>query len=283
MSAVLADLVKARLTSLVVITTLVGFYAGSPWPIDYLLMIHTVLGTALVACGAAALNQLLEREHDAKMHRTENRPLPSGRLQPDTVLMIGAGLSMAGLVYLALAVNVLTAFLGAVTLVSYVFIYTPLKRVTTLNTMVGAVPGAIPPLMGWTAAQGEVSVQGWALFAILFLWQLPHFLAIAWMYREDYARAGYAMLPVLDETGERTGSQAVSHTLGLLPISLCPVIFGMAGYIYLGGALLLGSGFLYAAIQFRRKLTIPKARQLFFASIIYLPLLLGLLVLDKIK
>ena len=283
MSAVVADLVKARLTSLVVITTLVGFYAGSPWPIDYLLMIHTVLGTALVACGAAALNQLLEREHDAKMHRTENRPLPSGRLQPDTVLMIGAGLSMAGLVYLALAVNVLTAFLGAVTLVSYVFIYTPLKRVTTLNTMVGAVPGAIPPLMGWTAAQGEVSVQGWALFAILFLWQLPHFLAIAWMYREDYARAGYAMLPVLDETGERTGSQAVSHTLGLLPISLCPVIFGMAGYIYLGGALLLGSGFLYAAIQFRRKLTIPKARQLFFASIIYLPLLLGLLVLDKIK
>ena len=144
------------------------------------------------------------------------------------------------------------------------------------------VIGSAPP-RHTPPGQGEVSVQGWALFAILFLWQLPHFLAIAWMYREDYARAGYAMLPVLDETGERTGSQAVSHTLGLLPISLCPVIFGMAGYIYLGGALLLGSGFLYAAIQFRRKLTIPKARQLFFASIIYLPLLLGLLVLDKIK
>lgn len=281
--AVYADLVKARLTALVVITTLVGFYMGAPASFNFWLMLHTVLGTALVACGAAALNQLLEREHDAKMRRTENRPLPSGRLTPDGVLMIGAGLSMAGLVYLAFAVNPLTSFLGAVTLASYVFIYTPLKRVTTLNTMIGAIPGALPPLMGWTAARGEISVQGWTLFAILFLWQLPHFLAIAWIYKEDYARAGYVMLPVLDESGQKTGSQAVSHALGLLPVSLCPVIFGMAGIVYFGGALLLGLAFLFCAIQFWRHLSLCKARRLFLASIIYLPLLLGLLVLDKVR
>lgn len=281
--AVYADLVKARLTALVVVTTLVGFYAGSGSPVELWLMIHTVLGTGLVACGAAALNQLLEREYDARMQRTESRPLPSGRLQPDGVLLVGAVLSMAGLIYLALAVNVITSFLGAVTLGLYLFVYTPLKRLTTLNTMIGAIPGAIPPLMGWTAARGEISIEGWSLFAILFLWQLPHFLAIAWMYREDYARAGFAMLPVLDETGDRTGSQAVSHTLGLLPISLCPAIFGMAGLVYLAGAFLLGIAFLYFAIQFRRQLTMARARQLFLASIIYLPLLLGLLVFDKVK
>lgn len=281
--SVYAELVKARLTALVVVTTLVGFYAGSASPVDFWLMIHTVLGTALVACGAAALNQLLEREYDAKMHRTENRPLPSGRLQPDGVLMVGALLSMAGLLYLALAVNVITSFLGAITLALYVFVYTPLKRFTTLNTMIGAIPGAIPPLMGWTAARGEVTIEGWTLFAILFLWQLPHFLAIAWIYREDYARAGFAMLPVLDQDGHRTGIQAVSHTLGLLPISMCPAIFGMAGFAYLFGAFILGLAFLYFAIQFRRQLSVGSARQLFLVSIIYLPVLLGLLVLDKVK
>ena len=281
--AVYADLVKARLTSLVVVTTLVGFYAGSTSPVNFWLMIHTVLGTALVACGAAALNQLLEREYDARMLRTEDRPLPSGRLQPDTVLLVGAFLSMLGLVYLALAVNVITSFLGAVTLGLYLFVYTPLKRLTSLNTMIGAIPGAIPPLMGWTAARGEVTIEGWALFAILFLWQLPHFLAIAWIYKEDYARGGFVMLPLLDESGNRTGSQAVSHTLGLLPISLCPAIFGMADLTYLVGAFLLGLAFLYFAIQFRRHLTLARARHLFLASIIYLPLLLGLLVLDKVK
>ncbi len=197
--ALFADLVKARLTALVVLTTLVGFYAGSPRSIDFVLMIHAVLGTALVACGAAALNQLLEREHDRGMQRTEDRPLPSGRMTPEAVLIIGGLCTAVGLVYLALAVNLLTSLLGAVTWVSYLFIYTPLKRITSLNTVIGAIPGAIPPLMGWTAARGQIDLGGWALFASLFFWQLPHFLAIAWMYREDYERAEIsAMLLVID-------------------------------------------------------------------------------------
>jgi protoheme IX farnesyltransferase len=281
--AVFSDLVKARLTLLVLLTTLVGFYMGYPGPIDLFLLLHTMLGTALVAAGASALNQLLEREHDAKMARTEDRPIPSGRLQPGTVLLFGGISAGLGLIYLALAVNPLTALLGAVTLGSYLFIYTPLKRVTSLNTIVGAIPGALPPLMGWTAARGEITVGGWALFAILFFWQLPHFLAIAWIYREEYARAGFVMLPAVDPSGERTGRQAVSHTLGLLPFSLCPFIFHLAGPVYLAGALLLGAAYLWFAIQFSRQLTVAGARRLFFTSICYLPLLLGLMVLDKIK
>ena len=281
--AVFSDLIKARLTFLVLLTTLVGFYVGFRGDLNWLLLFNTMLGTALVASGAAALNQLLEREHDAKMRRTEDRPLPSGRMQPETVLILGGASGGIGLIYLALAVNLTTSLLGAITLASYLFIYTPLKRVTTLNTVVGAIPGALPPLMGWTAARGELSQGGWALFAILFFWQLPHFLAIAWIYREQYARAGFVMLPVVDTAGERTGRQAVSHTLGLLPVSLCPYVFHMAGPVYLVGALGLGLAFLWFAIQFSRHLTIPRARQLFFASILYLPLLLGLMVLDKIK
>lgn len=280
--ALFADLVKARLTALVVITTAVGFYAGSK-ATDYWLMLHTLLGTALVACGAAALNQLLEREHDGRMLRTKDRPLPSGKMEPETVLLIGAILSLSGLVYLTLAVNVLTSFLGMLTLGSYLFVYTPLKRVTTLNTLIGAIPGALPPLMGWTAVRNEVSVEGWTLFAILFFWQLPHFMAIAWLYREEYERAGFAMLPVVDPSGARTGSQAVSHTLGLIPVSLCPTAFGMTGGLYFAGALVLGLVFFYCAVQFKRELSKGRARQLFFASILYLPLLLGLLVLDKVK
>ncbi len=281
-----SDLVKARLTFLVLLTTLVGFYAGWPTgPMDYWLLLHAMLGTGLVACGAAALNQWWERDHDAKMPRTESRPLPAGHLQANTVLISGGLLSMAGLIYLALAVNPLTSLLGAVTLCSYVFIYTPLKRVTTLNTVIGAIPGALPPLMGWTAATGDISRGGWALFAILFFWQLPHFLAIAWIYREEYAKAGFAMLPVQDPDGTRTGRQAVSHTLGLLAVSLCPSPAGLkvAGWFYFLGALVLGLALLWFAIQFSRELTHRRARQLFFASIIYLPLLLGLLALDKIK
>lgn len=279
---VFSELIKARLTFLVLLTTLVGFYAGFRGSIDYLLLFHTMLGTALLASGAAALNQWLEREHDAKMARTEDRPLPSGRMQPGTVLILGGVCGSVGLIYLALAVNLLTSLLGAATLASYLFIYTPLKRVTTLNTIVGAIPGALPPLMGWTAARGEVSRGGWALFAILFFWQLPHFLAIAWMYREQYAKAGFMMLPVVDPQGQRTGRQAVSHTLGLLPVSLSPFLFGLAGPVYLLGALALGLTFLWFAVRFSRHLTIPRARQLFFASILYLPLLLGLMVFDKI-
>ena len=280
--AVLCELVKARLTLLVLLTTAVGFYLGMRGPMDYGLLAHSLLGTALLAAGAAALNQLLERDLDARMRRTENRPLPSGRLRPDSVLLFGGLCSAGGLIYLALAVNLLTSLLGAATLVSYLFIYTPLKRRTTLNTAIGAIPGALPPLMGWTAARGEITVEGWSLFAILFFWQLPHFLAIAWMYREDYARAGYRMLPVVDPTGERTGQQAVSHTLGLLSISLFPFVLKVSGWFYLAGALLLGGMFLAAAIGFARQMSESSARRLFLGSILYLPLLLGLMVMDKI-
>ena len=281
--AVYADLFKARLTVLVLLTTLVGFYLGFRGPVSYMLMWHTLLGTALLAAGASALNQLLERDYDAKMRRTQDRPLPSGRLQPETVLLIGAASAAFGLIYLALAVNLITSVIGACCLVSYVFIYTPLKRVTWLNTAIGAVPGALPPLMGWTAARGELSGEGWALFAILAFWQLPHFLAIAWIYREEYARAGFKMLPVIDPQGHRTGRQAVSHTLGLLPVSLAPFLFNLTGPMYLVGALILGFIFLWFAIQFSRHLTVPRARQLFYVSILYLPLLLVLMVLDKVK
>src|SRR5437667_8839325 len=199
---VYADLFKARLTLPVLLTTMVGFYIGFRGPVNYWLMFSTLLGTALVASGASALNQLLEREYDAKMQRTLDRPLPSGRLQPVTVLIVGCFSAAIGLVYLALAVNLTTSVLGAFSLLSYLFLYTPLKRITWLNTAVGAVPGALPPLMGWTAARGELSGEGWALFAILAFWQLPHFLAIAWVYRDEYARAGFKMLPVIDPSGQ---------------------------------------------------------------------------------
>ena len=277
------DLIKARLTLLVLFTTFAGFYAGSVGPISFSLLFHTIFGTFLVAAGAAALNQLLERDYDAQMPRTANRPLPAGKLDSDTALLIGTISSVVGLVQLALGVNLLTSCLGAVTLLTYLFVYTPLKRVTVLNTAIGAIPGALPPLMGWTAARGVVSIEGWALFAILFFWQLPHFLAIAWMYRDQYERAGFVMLPVVDQTGERTGRQALCHTFGLLPVSLSPFLFGMAGIVYLAGALSLGIIFIYFAWQFSRTLNTERARQLFLMSIIYLPLILGLLAADKLR
>jgi heme o synthase len=282
-TAVFADLTKARLTTLVLLTTAVGFYIGERGAMDFILFVNTLAATALVAAGASALNQLLERDYDAKMRRTQDRPLPSGRLQPTTVAIFGGVSSVAGLIYLALAVNLLTSVLGAITLVSYLFIYTPLKRVTWLNTVIGAIPGALPPLMGWTAARGGLSGEGWALFAILFFWQLPHFFAIAWMYRDEYAKAGFKMLPNVDPDGRRTAHQAVSNTLALLVVSLCPFIFKMTGTIYLTGAIIFGAGFLWCAIRFSRQLTRARARQLFFASIIYLPLLLALMVWDKLK
>ena len=282
-AAVFADLVKARLTALVLLTTFVGFYLGETSGVNYLLMFHALFGTALVASGAAALNQLLEREYDAKMRRTASRPLPSGRMQPATVAIFGGVCSVTGLIYLALLVNLLTSVLGAVTLVSYLFIYTPLKRVTWTNTLVGAIPGALPPLMGWTAARNELGGEGWALFAILAFWQLPHFFAIAWMYRDEYAKAGFIMLPNVDADGSRTGQQAVVNTVALFAASLCPFFFKMAGITYFVAAIILGAGFLFYAVQFSRQLTIVRARQLFLASIIYLPLLLTALVGDKLK
>ncbi len=282
-ATVFSELVKARLTFMVLLTTLVGFYLGSRGAMNFELMIHTVLATALLAGGASALNQLLEQNYDGQMERTKDRPLPSGRLQPNTVLLFGGACSAVGLIYLALAVNPLTSLLGALTLFSYLLVYTPLKRVTSLNTAIGAIPGALPPLMGWTAVRNEISLEGWSLFAILFFWQLPHFLAIAWIYRADYAKAGYVMLPLVDPDGRRTGSQAVSHTLGLLPVSLAPFMLRMEGPWYFFGALALGLIFLWCAFRFSRNLTLRQARVLFFASILYLPLLLGLMIFDKIK
>ncbi len=279
--AVYCDLFKARLTFLVLVTTLVGFYLGSPGAVDYARLLHTILGTALVAAGASALNQLWEREHDARMRRTRERPLPSGRMRPATVLVIGCGAAATGLLYLGLAVNLTTCLLGAASLGTYVLVYTPLKRLTWLNTAVGAVPGGLPPLMGWTAARGQLTHEGWALFGILALWQLPHFMAIAWIYRDEYARAGFKMLSVVDPGGRRTGRQAVVQTLGLLPVSLSPFALNLAGPVYFAGALVLGLAFFYYALQFARQLTVPRARQLFYVSILYLPLLLGVMMLDK--
>jgi protoheme IX farnesyltransferase len=282
LAAVMSELFKARLTTLVLLTTMVGFYLGSRGPMTWALLLNALGGTALLAGGASALNQLLEREHDAKMRRTQDRPLPSGRLTPETVLIIGGTCGTMGLIWLALTVNVVTALLGALTLGSYLLVYTPLKRVTTLNTVIGAIPGALPPLMGWTAARGEIAGGGWSLFAILCFWQLPHFLAIAWMYREDYAKAGFVMLPVVDPSGERTGRQALCHTLGLMPVSLCPFLLHLVGVSYVIGALVLGAGFVWFALQFSRDLTAPRARMLFYASVVYLPSLLALMVLGKI-
>ena len=279
--AVYADLFKARLTLLVLLTTMVGFYVGYRGPMDYLLMLHTLLGTALVASGASALNQLWERQHDARMRRTQDRPLPSGRLQPQTVLILGCWLAVGGLVYLALGVNLTACLVAAASLLTYVFVYTPLKRVTWLNTLVGAVPGALPPLIGWTAARGHLGVEGLALFGIQAFWQIPHFMAIAWMYRDEYAKAGFKMLPVLEPDGRRTARQALLFTLVLLPLSVCPVLFHSAGPFYLSGALVLGLSFIWCALRFRSQHTLPRARQLFYCSLVYLPLLLTVLALDK--
>ena len=282
-SSIWMELFKARLSGLVVLTTWGGVYVGYQGAMDYTLMFNVVTGTALLAAGAAALNQLLERDHDARMQRTENRPLPAKHLTPTRVLWVGSAVSLAGFAQLWLWVNVLTAILGLLTWVSYLFVYTPLKRITTLNTAIGAIPGALPPLMGWTAARGHLSIEGWSLFAILFFWQLPHFLAIAWMYRDEYRQAGFAMLPVFDVDGRKTAQQAFSHTLGLLPLSLGPFALRLAGPFYLVGALILSLGFLFFAYRFGRRLDRHSARSLFFASIIYLPLLLFMMVIDKTK
>ncbi len=282
-AAVFSDLIKARLTTLVLLTTLVGFYLGAHAPMDYGLMIRALLGTALLASGAAALNQLFECHQDAQMLRTSTRPLPSGRLRPETVLTFGVACAMGGLLWLALLVNPLTALLGAITLCAYLFVYTPLKRVTWMNTLVGAIPGALPPVMGWTAARGELSVEGWALFAIVACWQLPHFFAIAWLYREDYALAGFKMLPSVDPDGRRTANQSVAYTLALLAVSVFPFMLNLTGPAYLASALVLGGAYLACAIQFARRITETRARQMFFASIVYLPLLLAALTLDKLR
>jgi heme o synthase len=277
----LAQLVKARLTFLVLVTTAVGFYAGWRGAMDYVALIHTVLGTALAAGGAAALNQWWEHKYDAIMVRTQTRPIPSGRMLPREGFVVGAVLGVAGVLYLALAINFISAILAAVTIAIYVFAYTPLKRISTANTLVGAIPGALPPLIGWAAARNDLAPPAWTLFAILFFWQLPHFFAIGWIYREDYSRAGFVMLSGRDLAGAQTGRQSIFFTVWLLVASLTPVWFGMVSLLYLPIAITLGVLFLALAFRFHTQRSLPTARHLFVASIIYLPLLLGALVLTK--
>jgi protoheme IX farnesyltransferase len=279
--AILTELSKARLTALVLITTLAGFFVARTAAADWLAGLHVLLGTGLVAAGAAALNEWWERDLDRLMERTSSRPLPAGQIEPGLALALGLTSSVGGLLYLGVVVNLLTALLGAMALVSYVLIYTPLKRRTTLNTFVGAVPGALPPLMGWTAARGEIGAGGLALFGILFLWQIPHFMAIAWLYREEYGRAGFRMMPVVDPSGRTTAWSAMVASAALVLISLVPARVEIAGPLYAWGALLLGIVFTLAAVRFTFELQRRKARELFFASIIYLPLLLGLLMFDN--
>jgi protoheme IX farnesyltransferase len=275
------ELTKPRVAVLVLFTVAVGAVLAAPGNLNLVVLLHTLAGTALVAAGASALNQLLERHSDALMRRTENRPLPAGRLYPSEVLLFGCGLGLAGIVYLATALDhPWAAVVAAVTFLSYVCVYTPLKRWTTLNTLVGAVPGALPPVIGWTALRGSLGLDALALFGIVFLWQVPHFLAIAWIYRDDYARARLRMLPVNDRSGVRTGRTMLIYTAALLLVSLAPVLIGGAGPLYLVGALVLGGGFLVRAIAFMRASTQAQARSVLRASLIYLPVLFALLLLD---
>jgi protoheme IX farnesyltransferase len=287
-SEVLADywaLTKPEVNLLILLTTFAGFCLArkaEPHAFPFLLLIHALLGTLLVAAGTGTLNQYIERRFDAEMRRTARRPLAAGRLEPSAVLRFGILLSGAGAIYLAVAVNPLASLLAVLTLASYLFIYTPLKRKTPLCMLAGAFPGAMPPLIGWAAASGRLGPEAWVLYGIVFLWQFPHFMAIAWMYREDYARAGYLVLPF----GERRGSfmtwQSLAPALVLVPLSLTPTFLGRAGAIYLFGALSLSSGFFYYAARLVVRRSNAVARQLLFASIIYLPALLVLMVLDKV-
>lgn len=272
-------LTKPGITVMVAITAAVGYYVASAGAFDWMLFLHLMGGTLLSSAGAAALNMLMERELDKRMDRTKSRPLPSGRMAPAEAAVFGGVLCVAGLAWLAAAVNLLTAALSAATMVSYLALYTPLKPKSSVCTLVGAIPGALPPVMGWAAARGAVDMGAWLLFLILFFWQLPHFLALAWMYREDYARAGFPMLPVEEPTGASTGRQVVLQTLALLVVSVLPFGFQMAGDGYLVAALVLGAGFLGFGVAFAVERSRDRASRLFLASITYLPLLLGALAL----
>jgi protoheme IX farnesyltransferase len=277
-------LTKPEVNFLIVITTFAGFYLARPagWrDFPFWLSVNALLGTLFVASGTGTLNQYLERGFDAQMRRTARRPLAGGRLKPTPVLWFGIALSVVGSIYLAVAVNVLASLLAMATLLSYLFVYTPLKRKTPLCTLVGAFPGAMPPLIGWAAASGKLNFQAWTLYAMLFLWQFPHFMAIAWMYREDYAQAGYLVLPPDDCVRARlVNLQTVPPLLALVPLSLLPGLMGEAKF-YLIGALLLGGGFLYYAAQFLIRKSNSAARRLLAASIIYLPALFVLMVLAR--
>ena len=279
--AAFAELTKPRITFLIVLTSAAGYALASPAGINYVGLISALFGIALLSSGIATLNQYLERDLDALMRRTADRPLPSGKLLPWEALLFGVGLTVAAQMYLAVFVNPLSALLGLTVIAGYLFGYTPLKTKTSLSTMVGAFPGAVPPLIGWTAATGELSLQAWVLFAILFLWQFPHFLAIAWMYREDYARAGILMLPVVEPDGRVTSQQIVIYTLMLIPVSLLPTALGLSGKIYLYGAAMLGILFLYSSVRAAFSQSRQQARRLLLASVLYLPLLFILMVLNR--
>jgi len=274
------DLSKPGIGFYSLLTTAASFWLASA-VFDPVRFIHTLIATGLVTCGGGALNQVIEVEADSQMRRTEKRPLPSGRVSPLAGLLFGVLASVCGAGYMFFFVNGLASLLAILTLGGYLFVYTPLKKKTHFATLVGAVPGAVPILIGWAAVRGSLGMEAWALFAILFLWQIPHFLAIAWMYRKDYARAGFPLLTVIDPEGNRSALQILNYTLALVPVSLLPTLMHMTGAIYFCGALLLGIGFGIAAIRAASQRTNTTARQLLFASIIYLPVLLALLAIDK--
>jgi len=284
------ELTKPRITWLILMSTGIGYFFGLPaaanwWEflrnVPLLSLLHTVIGTGLIASGTAALNQWYERDADRKMRRTAMRPLPQGKMSARNAMFFGLGLSVAGFVELWLGVNLLSALIGAFTLASYLFLYTPMKQRTWWSTTVGAFPGAMPPMIGFAAAAGTITPESWILFAILFLWQFPHFYAIAWMYRDDYARAGIQMLPVVEPDGRSTARQIVLYGIALVPVSLVPTVLGMTGRIYLAGALLLGLWFLYAGVRVALDRTALRARAVLIHSVLYLPLIYGLMLIDR--
>lgn len=279
--AAYTELTKPRITFLIVLTAAAGFCLASTRGVNYVALLSAMLGIGLLSSGIATLNQYIERDLDGLMRRTADRPLPSGKLLPWEALWFGVALTALGEVYLAAFVNPLTALLGLIVIAGYLFGYTPLKTRSTLSTLVGAFPGAMPPLVGWTAARGDLSLEAWVLFAILFLWQFPHFLAIAWMYREDYSRAGILMLPVVEPEGRITAQQIIAYTVMLLPVSLLPTVLGLSGKLYLLGAIILGLAFLYSSVRAAFSKSRQQARRLLLASVFYLPLLFILMVFDR--
>lgn len=276
------DLLKPEISFLVTISALGGFMLGSPGDMDGALLCAMLFGTALTAGGVGALNHYLERGFDATMKRTANRPLPSGRVHPTVALVFGVSITTAGVGLLFFFTNLLTAALAALTVVLYLAVYTPLKRRTTYNTLVGTIPGALPALGGWAAATGNLGLGGWTIFAILMFWQMPHFLSLAWMYRKDYARAGYKMTPVDDPTGSRTVKETLFYTLLLGLASVSPALVGVAGWAYWPGAVILSIWFLFPVYAFYRSRTAQDARRVLMASIMYIPLLLVLLFVDRL-
>jgi protoheme IX farnesyltransferase len=277
-----ASLIKPDVTFLVVLTTVAGFYMASTGPLDRMKLLQTLMGTTLVAAGTAALNHFIERREDAVMRRTARRPLPLGILQPLEALIFGVATVLLGLSWLAWKTNGLASLIALATCASYLGIYTPLKKYTPWATAIGAFPGALPPLIGWAAARGSLGLGAWVLFGILFFWQFPHFLAIAWIYREDYARAGIRMLPVVDRAGGSTYAQIVVTSAILVPVSLLPTLIGMVGTLYFFLALLIGMALMVACLWAAREKTNVRAKWLMHATVIHIPVLLGLLMLDKL-